>query len=580
MEAILLSTLLLFAAPAPASDDLDLAEATIVWAPDGAQIEKFAALELRRYLSQMAGKPIGIASGAIPPEGVSIAVGSASDPLGAAARGSEDLGEEGFIHRAVGRTLVLRGGGPVGTLYAVYDLLERLGMGFYLGGDAYPLAPVPLRVPADLARTSKPAFKIRGSLPWYNFLNSPTTWNREDFKAFFDQMAKQKMNFVGFHTYDFEPFGAYRDEDGKLVAGEPLKTSLDYNWGMAGPLKTADFGFGTGRYFDREVFGSHATTDAKDREDAILRAERDLREGLAYARSRGIHVCVGFELHGDPHDPKTQRAFRARFADLLSEYPMIDYVWVWQWEGGGGGSGIPAPGTLARSRMEALRPAFAYLGAENRIAEASRMTDYVLLAHRILKQLAPEKPLIVSGWGGDQWMRFSDFYLGFDQVLPKDVIFAALDNIDPSAAPSVSHVYGELPPDRERWPIPWYESDGGGSRRDQWGPQVNVKPFTFLLRDALKKGCQGVLGIHWRTRGVEEVVAYTAQFAWNPDLTYEDFYDGFAERCFGKEHASEMSAILQELESMGPRWTGTVGQVECGGFQWTTDGKRPDPKKL
>lgn len=177
-------------------------------------------------------------------------------------------------------------------------------------------------------------------------------------------------------------------------------------------------------------------------------------------------------------------------------------------------------------------------------------------------------------------MRFSDFYVGFDKILPADVIFAALDNIDPSASQQVSHAYGELSSERRRWPIPWFESDGGGSRRDQWGPQPNVKPFTYLLRDAVKKGCEGVLGIHWRTRGVEEVAAYLAQFAWEPDLSYEAFYDRFAEKCFGKRYGKEMGAILRKLESMGSRWSGTSSQVECGGFEWASDGKRPDPSKL
>lgn len=570
-------TLAILASCAQSPHAFDISQAQIVCRADAPELERFAVLELRRYLSQLTGKPMPITSDGKPPEGPAIVVGAA-DSASEATPAPDSPDDERFMVKQVGQRLILRGRNPVGTLYAVYDLLERLGMGFYLGGDTYPAKLLDL--PENLDYQGSPALRIRGSLPWYNFLNSPTTWNREDFKAFFDQMSKMKMNFVGFHTYDHEPFGAYRDESGKLVGGGPLKTSLNYDWGAIGSLKTPDFGWGTGRCFDREVFGSHATTDARTDEDAVLRAERDLREGLAYARSRGIHVCVGFELVGDPYDTATQKRFRMRFADLLSDYPMIDYVWVWQSEGLGGGSDAREHGTPARARMEQLRSTFAYLNEEKRIGEASRMVDYVLLAHGVLKQLAPDKHLIVSGWGGDRWMRFSDFYLGFDKALPPDVIFAALDNIDPSAAQEVSHVYGKLSPQRQRWPIPWFESDGGGTRRDQWGPQVNVKPFTFLLRDALKKGCQGALGIHWRTRGVEEVVAYTAQFAWDPTLSYEAFYDRLATRCFGSEHAKELSAILRELESMGPRCTGTVGQVECGRFDWTTDGNRPDPRKL
>jgi hypothetical protein len=205
---------------------------------------------------------------------------------------------------------------------------------------------------------------------------------------------------------------------------------------------------------------------------------------------------------------------------------------------------------------------------------------YLRLAHGLLQRLAPQARLVVSGWGGDRWLRFSDFYRGLDRTLPKDVIFAALDNIDPSSEPNVAAVYGELSPEREKWPIPWWESDGGGTRRDQWGPQCNVLPYTALCRDALTKRCQGLLSIHWRTRDVEEVAAYMARFAWDPSLTYEGFYDDFARRCYGPEWATEMSAIHRELEALGPRYTGALGQAECVSFEWFSGGQLPDPEKL
>ena len=142
-------------------------------------------------------------------------------------------------------------------------------------------------------------------------------------------------------------------------------------------------------------------------------------------------------------------------------------------------------------------------------------------------------PLVISGWGGDRWMRFSDFYIGLDRTLPGDVIFAALDNIDPSVATTVAEAYGKLSPARQRWPMPWWESDGAGTRRDQWGPQCNAGPLLPLCRDALAKNCQGMLAIHWRTRDVEEAAALQAQFAWNPQLTYEQFFDDFAAAAMG-----------------------------------------------
>jgi hypothetical protein len=165
-------------------------------------------------------------------------------------------------------------------------------------------------------------------------------------------------------------------------------------------------------------------------------------------------------------------------------------------------------------------------------------------------------------------MAFTDFYQGLDETLPDDVIFAALDNIDPTFEPNVSAVYGKVKSSRECWPIPWFESDGGGTRRDQWGPQPNVHAFAPLLEDAQRKGCRGFLGIHWRTRAIEEVAGYAFRRAWEPDLTPDAFFARLASAAYGPEAATELAAVHRRLEEMGPRWTGAMGQVECGSFTW------------
>jgi len=52
-----------------------------------------------------------------------------------------------------GRTAVIVGGNDeVGTMYAAYELLERLGVAFQLTGDIIPQKKLDLAVPAiDLA---------------------------------------------------------------------------------------------------------------------------------------------------------------------------------------------------------------------------------------------------------------------------------------------------------------------------------------------------------------------------------------------------------------------------------------------
>jgi hypothetical protein len=580
----------LAAMPAAGGDNglIDFSGAPIVTGENAADLETLAARELQRYLRHVSPKTSPIVAAA-PAAGPCILLGAPGRHAGIAALAGagavdvskEALGEEGFVIKVLPGAqprLVLAAAEPRGVLWSVYAFLERLGFGFYLGGDAMAGAAAP-QLPGDLNVTTVPAFGTRGSLPWYNFLDSPTTWDRDDYRYFFDQMAKMRMNFVGFHSYDSEPFCAYPWK-GKLEGGEPLVTARGYGWGGMRGMKTEEFGFGTGDFFFGPEFGSRAITEAKGREDAIRRAQALLADGLHYARSRGLKVCVGFEVSGDPTNPEVQERLAARLESLLRAYPMLDYVWLWQSEGLGGGSDPARRESPLGMMADRYAAEFQYLGDARRVHEAVRVMLHARLGHAMLKRLASGVRLVISGWGGDRWMRFSDFYVGLDRTLPGDVIFAALDNIDPSAAPTVAAAYGKLAPGRQRWPMPWWESDGGGTRRDQWGPQCNARPVLPLCQDALAKKCQGMLAIHWRTRDVEEAAALEAQFAWNPRLTYEQFFDGFASRCYGPAFAAKMGKIHRELEALGPRYTGALGQTECGNFCWFDEGRKPKPENL
>ena len=49
--------------------------------------------------------------------------------------------------------------------------------------------------------TAPPAFEIRGTLPWHNFLSGPSAWNEADYRAYLDDLKARDLNFVGFHCY-------------------------------------------------------------------------------------------------------------------------------------------------------------------------------------------------------------------------------------------------------------------------------------------------------------------------------------------------------------------------------------------
>ncbi len=520
--------------------------------PDGSPpLVKQAATELSGYLERLSRASVPVVAQADSGDRVVLEV----------APNAEGLGPEGYrilsLKAPAGAVVTITGATERGVVFGAYRLLEEYGIGFYFDGDAVPASP-----PADLLLPeieASPVFAIRGSLPWYNFLNSPTTWDDQDFRFFADQIVRSGQNFIGFHSYDHEPFAAY-EYDGQVIGGQPLRTTAQRIWGTS-PLRIDEFGFGTGRLFPGEYWGSDVARQPGSREERITAAKQLLARGLEYASARGVLTCLGFEVGGDPSNPAEQRRFRARLLQLLTDYPMLDYVWLWQPEGMSmQGSTPPAPRSAAGRLYREWQESFGEIEDPARKWEGIRVATYARLARDLMDHAAPDVKLVLAGWGGDHWLHVSDYFPCWDRVLDKRIIFAALDDI--RVSPTVSLNYA-LPPDRERWAIPWYEYDG-----DQWFPQANVHVFADTVKDAKAKGCQGLLGIHWRTKEVGESQAYVARAAWHLDQTLESFYADYARRRFGEALADEMAAILTELDGLGYRWIGGPGQSECGEFAW------------
>jgi len=132
-----MSRILIFALSAPlfaslaasAGDDFRLEQGrpvTIVLADSSVPAEKTAARELKDYLAKLTGAKCEIVAEAQASK-PAIFVG----PTAFAEKSGIDcakLGKEEWLLRATGGSLVVAGGRPRGTLYAAYEMLERLGV--------------------------------------------------------------------------------------------------------------------------------------------------------------------------------------------------------------------------------------------------------------------------------------------------------------------------------------------------------------------------------------------------------------------------------------------------------------------
>ncbi|MBN2594247.1 MAG: DUF4838 domain-containing protein, partial [Sedimentisphaerales bacterium] len=100
------------------------AKVVIVIAEDAIESERYAADELAGFLQQITGAKFEIK--APPAAGQSrLLVGPGAAKLAVVDFSTEGLGSDGIVIRTVGDDLILAGGRPRGTLYAVYTFLEE-----------------------------------------------------------------------------------------------------------------------------------------------------------------------------------------------------------------------------------------------------------------------------------------------------------------------------------------------------------------------------------------------------------------------------------------------------------------------
>ncbi len=531
---------------------------------------RLAAAELARYLFQLTGQSSPIVS-RLPDKTPAIVL----DPTAAATLGvggdARALGDQGYrlatYSRGSRTGVAVTAASAVGTLYGAYGLLEELGMGFYAGGDTFPDLPTRAALPVlPFDRVARPAFSVRGNLLHYNFLCGCTTWGLDDYKFYFDQLARMRCNMLLMHWYDGEPGAAYQ-VNGEYLAGGPTPSTLSKPWGAVAALRTSEFSFGTGRFFGEEIFTAPPGERLTDRLTEIKRSEAMFSEATRYAREAGVGVAAGFEApRTDPDSPRERERFRARLKQFLARNPHISRFALWEHESGGCvGMEPPAAGTPGAALLDKRRPDFAYLGNTQRVWEAIRFGRFAELAVEVLAREAPHIPLVLVGWGGDRWMQFADYCLAYDKMLPANVAFTCHDNIDASMGPNVSTPWGQLPAARERWAMPWVEGD----IEDCMVRQPHVESLGKLAPDALAKGCQGLLTLQWRTRDVEEETGFIARYAWDTNLTPDLFYRDLARHAFGPDQEKRMGRRLGDLQKLGARWTGVRGIAECSAMRWT-----------
>lgn len=497
----------------------------IVVMPDAPAHVRFAARELQRYVYLRTGETPSISTTLSAPETPALIIAMRGDALAnhaplPASRPSEPDAAAFVLHAVPGAHAWILGANALGALHGTYRYIEHLGVRFHLHGDAVAETDAPFAWPR-VEEVGRPMFAVRGLQPFHDFAEGPDWWNRDDALAVVGQMAKLRMNFIGLHTYPESSVGpeptvwlgraGEYEPDGRVRIAYPASYHTTARsgrqwWGYE-PMKTSDFTGGAASLFDRDDFGGEvmrghpfASQTPETAAEVFNRTADLLRDAFTEARQLGLQTCVGTETPltipsalkdriiaegRDPTDPRLAREiYTATFDRIRRSYP-IDYYWLW----------TPETWTWEGNRPDQ----FAATAAD------------IQAALDALEDLGKPFRLATCGWVlGPQHDRAA-----LDKLLPPDSPMSAINQ-------SVGHKPLELQfaslSERPRWAIPWLENDGALLQPQLWAGRMR-----YDAADARRLGCDGLLGIHWRTRVLAPNVAALAAAAWDQPWVPDTF---------------------------------------------------------
>ena len=178
----------------------------------------FAATELATYLERLGGTPMGDAPGRI-----RLVV---EPPVG----GTRDIWDDGIEIRQDGDDLVLAGVCPRSVLFAVYELLERLGVRWLYPGSEGEHVPRCQRLAiAHLPIRHTPSLRVRGVVAGVH-----TEWHAtaDDWVSLIEWAARLRSNHVFIELFGASVFTDPQDE--QRVAAEIHRRGMVYETGGHG----------------------------------------------------------------------------------------------------------------------------------------------------------------------------------------------------------------------------------------------------------------------------------------------------------------------------------------------------------
>ena len=608
----------------------DPKQAAVVIGPQAPELERYAAEELCGYLKKLYGIQTQPTDAASPDVDMLFLIGSPkSNPAVGAAVGAERwpvLSDQGLMIKPVqsdGKlALVIGGGSPRATLWAVYELVERWGVRYLLHGDVLPEKPGKLRLPEEDV-VLEPKLTIRQWRVVNDFPSGPESWGMADYRPVLDQLAKLKFNRIIISTYPWQPF-LHLEVDG--VARREAWLWFRWHYPITDDMP------GRHLFGDAKEFWNPDLPMGASYEDFSAAGERLLHNLMAYAHQRGMECVLGASVTMFPHefkdmfhgakplsgmsrytmipgpetkmdDPGLIKLATAVLRTSVNTYPEADYLQlgvteVRKWSGEYERAWKTLDAKYGLSKVQPPQASAAAMEIEPKktwtldelLAKANQRRGYPGGASRAVSEVKGDLAVLA----------FLDDLIRERQVLRDtkrpdvklvyyalaEELYPLLGRILPPGSETLNFV--DYTPTRILRRQETLAALGGTSipatliytlHDDNVGllPHLATGSLHQLTQELFQHGWAGFSTRYWMISDHDPCVAYLARVSWDARATPEAVYADLFEHVCGEAAAEDLTRALAELER-----TSAFLELHCLGLAFATPGmftkhERPGP---
>lgn len=460
--------------------------------------------------------------------------------------------------------LLIAGKNPRAAMYGVFDFFEQLGCRFLISRDVVPETLTDLTIPKpDILRHTDNTWRGLGFQ--YCFATN-CMMSLPDYQAMFDQMAKMRMNRMGFFHFNNEPFTDFSYKGERKLIGDishPDSGYISYGRSFSGSYLVKDIPIGREKYGVRKRVAPIEFQDVASSDEALDTGKVFMQRLMKMAKMRGIECWIScqpcyvtpnmtkytrpmprihehWSAHVSCTDPVVTEINRNKVQNIVDSYPDAEGI-LFVFPEGHYEDPYPESKELVQRELDNYAEVLSLTKNKKKLEADIRFAEIIKNSLRVAKEVKSDIRLGILA------VCKAPILAHLDKTLSKDIQFVDIESGSLWGGNPL-HLFKEMK-GRECVIVPRAVDDGSLA-----GLQFNLNLYKRdrFLQSTKENGTRGFMIQTTHIRGNEHNLKYLAEGLWNDKLTPDEFYEDYTQALFGPE-ASELVVqafnVLEENEA-------------------------------